>query len=486
LRVNAPFLLLPQCGKKPLRKTPFSYIIKLDKTQGAGWDPSPFFQSGKEFFVKLLIRQGRLVDPAGGIGGVMDILIENGKVAVIGSDLADSAEQYIDAHGLTVCAGLVDMHAHLREPGFEYRETVATGVQAAAAGGFTAVAAMPDTKPAIDCPQGVVFLLERSAQAGGAQILPVAALSKGCLGQEVNDYGALKAAGAVAVSDGAPVRSANLMRDAMILAHRQGLTVLACCEDPDLCQDFAVNEGRVSRHLRIPGRPAIAEELFVSREAMLAEETGAAVHICQVSTARSVAIIRRYKKKGVAITCETCPPYFTFTEEEVLNQGSSAKLEPPLRTSADVEAIIEGLKDGTIDAIASGHTPCAAEEKARPLPQAPAGMSALETTLAASLTALYHSGHMSLSDTLRKLTVNPALILRRPSKGRLSIGSDADLIIFDPDQPWVVAPERFLSKGRTTPFAGQTLKGRVKYALRGGELIYRDGGNDARPSAERS
>ena len=425
--------------------------------------------------MKLLIRQGRLVDPVGGIGGVLDILIEDGKVAVIGSDIREPSARVIDASGLTVCAGLVDMHVHLREPGFEYKETIASGARAAAAGGFTAVACMPNTRPTIDTPEGVSFVKERAALAGGAQVWPIAAVSKGQRGQEVNDYEALKAAGAVALSDdGVPVQNANLLRDAMILAHRQGLTVLSHCEDADMVQNFAVNEGRVSRQLRIPGRPAIAEELQVMRDAMLAEETGAALHICHISTAKSVASVRRFKRKGVAITCETCPQYFTFTEDEVLRQGALARVNPPLRTPADVDGILEGLKDGTIDAIATDHAPHSAEEKARPLTEAPSGMIGLETALAASLTALYHTGAMSLSDILRRMTVNPACILRMPGKGRLAIGSDADLVIFDPDEAWTVDPERFLSQARNTPFAGKQLKGKVKYTILGGEIIYKE------------
>ncbi len=425
--------------------------------------------------MRLLIRRGRLVDPVSGIGGMMDILLEDGKVAVIGSDLSSSGAQVLDAAGLIVCAGLVDLHAHLMEPGFEYRETIATGSLSAAAGGFTSVACMPDTQPPIDVPGGVSYIRQLSAQAKGAHIYPVAALSKGRNGQEPCDYEPLKAAGAVALSDAAPIRNANLLRDAMILAHRQGLTVLSCCEDPDLVQNFAINEGRVSRQLRIPGRPAIAEELQVMREAMLAEETGAAVHICRLSTAKSVAIVRRYKKKGVPITCETCPQYFTFTEDEILQQGPPARLEPPLRTPADVAGIIEGLKDGTIDAIATGHTPYAEVETSRPLVQAPAGMVGLETALAASLTALYHTGEMNLSDILRKLTINPANILRLPNAGRLAIGLDADLVIFDPEEEWTVEPQNFHSLGRNTPFAGKRLKGKVKYTLVGGKIVYQAG-----------
>ena len=426
--------------------------------------------------MKLLIRQGRLVDPVGGIGGVMDVLLDHGKVAMIGSDIREPDAQVIDASGLTVCAGLVDMHVHLREPGFEHKETIATGAAAAARGGFTSIACMPNTRPATDSPERVDYVREKAAQACGVHVWPIGAVTVGEAGETLTDFEALKHAGAVALSDdGVPVQNANLMRDGLILAHRQGLTILSHCEDADLVKNYAVNEGRVSRQLRLPGRPAIAEELMVARDAMLAEETGGAVHICHISTAKAVALVRRYKRKGVQITCETCPQYFSLTEDEILRQGALARVNPPLRTKADVEAIIEGLKDGTIDAIATDHAPHAAEEKARPLTEAPSGMVGLETALAVTLTYLYHTGEMSLSDILRKLTINPACILRLPTKGRLSIGADGDMVIFDPDQEWVVDPSRFASKGRNTPFGGKTLKGKVKYTIVGGRVVYREG-----------
>ncbi len=425
--------------------------------------------------VKLLIRQGRLVDPVGGIGGVMDILMEKGKITVIGSNINEPDAQVIDATGLTVCAGLVDMHVHLREPGFEYKETIQTGAAAAARGGFTSIACMPNTRPTVDCPEQVDYVLKQAAQACGVHIWPIGAVSKGQKGQELTDFEALKNAGAVALSDdGVPVQSANLMRDGLITAHRQNLTILSHCEDADMVKNYAVNEGRVSRQLRLPGRPAIAEEIMVARDAMLAEETGAAVHICHISTAKSVALVRRYKRKGVQITCETCPQYFSLTEDEILTKGTMARVNPPLRTWSDVEAIIEGLKDGTIDAIATDHAPHSAEEKARPLTEAPSGMVGLETALGVTLTYLYHTGELPLSDILRKMTINPACILRLPTKGRLAIGSDADLILFDPDERWTVDPEKFASKARNTPFAGMELRGKVKYTIVGGDVIYQD------------
>ncbi len=425
--------------------------------------------------MKLLIRQGRLVDPVGGIGGVMDILLEDGKVAVIGSDIRESDAEVIDASGLTVCAGLVDMHVHLREPGFEYKETIETGAAAAARGGFTSIACMPNTRPVTDTPEGIDFVKQKAAAACGVHVWPIGAVSRGQKGEELTDFEALRNAGAVALSDdGVPVQNANLMRDGLITAHRQNLTILSHCEDADMVKNYAVNEGRISRQLRISGRPAIAEELMVARDAMLAEETGAAVHICHISTAKSVALVRRYKRKGVQITCETCPQYFSLTEDEILTQGTLARVNPPLRTRADVEAIIEGLKDGTIDAIATDHAPHSAEEKARPLTEAPSGMVGLETALGVTLTYLYHTKELPLSDILRKMTINPACILRLPTKGRLSIGADGDMVIFDPAEEWTVDPERFASKGRNTPFAGKKLKGKVKYTIVGGRVIYQD------------
>ena len=424
--------------------------------------------------MKLLIQKGRLVDPVGGIGGVMDILIEDGKLAVIGSDLREPEAQVLDARGLTVCAGLVDMHVHLREPGFEYKEDIGTGTAAAARGGFTSVACMPNTRPVLDGPEQIDYVLRRASESCGVRVWPIGAVSKGEKGEELTDFEALKAAGAVALSDdGVPVQSADLMRDALIRCRRQGLTILSHCEDADMVRNYAVNEGRVSRALGLPGRPAVAEELMVMRDAMLAEETGSAVHICHISTAGSVDIVRQFKKKGVHITCETCPQYFTFTEDEVLEQGAMARVNPPLRTKKDVEAIIEGLKDGTIDAIATDHAPHSQEEKARPLAEAPSGMVGLETALGATLTALYHTGEMDLSDILKKMTFNPACILRIP-RGRLSLGGDADFTLFDLDQEWTVDPGEFASKGRNTPFAGRSLRGKVRYTIVGGKIVYAD------------
>lgn len=423
--------------------------------------------------MKLLIRHGRLIDPVSGIGGVMDILMEDGRVTALGTDVDSPDAQVLDAQGLMVSAGFVDMHVHLREPGYTHKETIATGRMAAMAGGFTTIACMPNTKPVIDTPEWVEFVRREGAKTPGTRVLPIGALTVGEQGKELTDGAALKRAGAVALSDdGRNVQSAEIMRDGLIKCKRWGLPILAHCEDEDLVKNYAVNEGPISRALGLPGRPAIAEELIVSREGMLAEETGGTVHICHVSTAKSVSLIRQFKHKGVNITCETCPQYFTLTEDDVLKKGAMARVNPPLRTKNDVDAIIAGLRDGTIDVIATDHAPHHIEEKCRGLADAPSGMVGLETALAVTLTALYHTGKMSLSGILRKMTANPAGILRIPS-GRLALGDMADVTIFDPDEPWTVRASEFRSMGRNTPFDGMEVKGKVKYTIVGGEVVYK-------------
>lgn len=422
--------------------------------------------------MKLLIKQGKIVDPVGGIGGKMDILVEDGRIACIGSQLDEPFAQVLDASGFVVSAGLIDMHVHLRDPGLTYKEDILTGTAAAAHGGFTSIACMPNTKPVADQPEVIRYILERAKEGSGVQVCPVGAVSVGEQGREMTDMRALKAAGAVALSDdGVPIMDANLMRDALMVAGRQKLAILCHEEDANMVRDYAVHEGRVSRQLGIPGRPGIAEEIMIMRDAMLAEETGQPVHICHISTARSVDIIRKFKRKGVRITCETCPQYFTFTHEQVLLQGSMARVNPPLRPTKDVEGILAGLRDGTIDCIVTDHAPHSAEEKAKPLTEAPSGMVGLETSLAVTLTQLYHTGKLSLAEIIRKMTINPARILRL-HKGSLGLGSDADLTIFDPNEEWVIDPTEFRSKGRNTPFAGMKVKGKVKYTIVGGKIIY--------------
>ena len=424
--------------------------------------------------MKLLIRGGRVIDPANGIDEQLDICIENGKIARLGKNMTVPGAQILDAERLTVAPGLVDLHVHLREPGFEAKETVATGCAAAAKGGVTTLVAMPNTKPVTDCPE-IVNLVRDKAAPTGVNVLPAGAVTVGQRGQTLTDFAALKAAGVPALTDdGVPIQNLALLRQAMREAKKLGLPLLDHCEDKDMVQNYAVNEGKVSAQLGLPGRPAIAEELQIMRDAMLAEETGAHVHICHISTGKGVDIVRRAKARRVRITCETCPQYFTLTEDEVLRQGTLARVNPPLRTQGDVEAIQAGLADGTIDAIATDHAPHTAEEKSKPLPDAPSGLVGLETSLALALTGLYHSGLLSLSRVAELMSASPAALLGL-DRGTLGVGRDADLVLFDPNEEWTVDKNSFVSKGRNTPFHGRTVRGKVKYTVSHGKIIYQEG-----------
>lgn len=431
-------------------------------------------QCQEGFPLRLLIRGARVIDPARKVDGILDISIDNGKIVQLGNNLAANGANIIHASGLAAAPGLVDMHVHLREPGFEAKETIATGCAAAARGGVTTLVAMPNTKPATDCPELVRAVRDRAARTG-VNVLPAGAVTVGQTGQALTDFAALKAAGVPALTDdGMPIQNLALLRQAMGQAKALGLPLLDHCEDRDLVQNFAVNEGRVSRQLGLPGRPAIAEELQIMRDVMLAEETGAHVHICHISTGKGVDIVRQAKARGIRVTCETCPQYFTLTEDEVLRQGAMARVNPPLRTQADVEAIRAGLADGTIDAIVTDHAPHTAQEKSRPLPDAPSGMVGLETSLALALTGLYHGGLLSLSRVLALMSASPAALLNL-DKGTLDTGRDADLVIFDPDEEWIIDKNQFASKGRNTPFHGRTVKGKVKYTISRGNIIYQEG-----------
>jgi dihydroorotase len=421
----------------------------------------------------LLIKNGRMIDPGTKTDKTADLYIKNGRIASLHELPEDpNALAFLDASGCIVAPGLVDVHVHFRDPGFLYKEDLLSGSDAAAAGGITTAACMPNTSPVIDTAEAVADIITRARNAS-VNILPYAAVTLGQKGQVLTDASILKAAGAAALSDdGMPVMNAALLREAMKTAKALDMLIISHCEDADLVRNYAVNEGAVSEKLGIPGRPAIAEELMVMRDVMLAQETGARVHIAHVSTAGSVEIVRRAKAAGVCVTAETCPQYFTLTENEVLTQGAMARVNPPLRTRKDIEAILEGLIDGTIDAIATDHAPHSTDEKAQPLDKAPSGMVGLETSLSLALTMLCHTGKLPLHRIIELMSANPSRILGI-HKGRIDTGADADLVIFDPDEPWIVDPEQFRSKGRNTPFTGMALKGKVKYTIVGGKIVYK-------------
>lgn len=425
--------------------------------------------------MRLLIQHGQVVDPVQNTMTPLDLYIENGLVAQIGTDLQVTADQVIDASQLVVAPALVDLHVHLRDPGQTEKEDIHSGALAAARGGVATLACMANTSPPLDTPEQIRYVVDKARDGCGVRVLPLGAVTRGLAGVELTDAGALVAAGAVGISDdGSNVDSALMMRRAMQQAKALGITLFSHCEDSSLAKNLAVNEGNASKNLWMEGRPAIAEELMVMRDVMLAEETGARVHICHVSTGKSVDIIRKAKRQNIPVTCETCPHYFVLTEDEVVGQGPLARVNPPLRTKKDLRAIANGIKDGTIDAIATDHAPHTMAEKSRPLDQAPSGMVGLETSLALSLTALYHSGKVYLPQLFRALSTKPAEILGTGG-GQLAVGKIADLVIFDANQEWAVNPDLFASKGKNSPYRDYLVRGRVKYTIVDGKIIFQEG-----------
>ena len=421
----------------------------------------------------LLIRGGRVY---GTSSQTADILVVGDRVARISEEIPETGEMtVVDVTGFIVAPGLVDMHVHFRDPGFQDKEDILSGASAAAAGGVTTCCCMPNTSPVVDNAEVVRYVAEKAKKAP-VRVLTYGAVTMGQKGRELADFSKLISAGAIAMSDdGNPVQSAELMHRAMLLAHECGIVLISHCEDAEMAENHAVNEGAVSRALGLPGRPAIAEEIMVTRDAMLAAATGAKLHIAHVSTAGSVDIIRKAKAAGVAITAETCPQYFTLTEDEVFRQGALARVNPPLRSESDVQAVICGLTDGTIDAIATDHAPHSAKEKELPLTESPSGMIGLETSLSITLTSLYHTGKLSIDEIVALMSVNPAQILDIDA-GTLRVGDMADIVIFNPDEEWTVDPSQLKSKSRNTPFAGMKLRGKVKYTVARGEIVYREFG----------
>lgn len=411
--------------------------------------------------MNILIKNGLIIDPANKIEEKLDILVSGNEIAKLGKPGSISAgdAKIIDAANRIVVPGLIDMHVHLREPGFEHKETIATGAAAAKAGGFTSICCMPNTKPVNDDRSVTELILSRSRNAA-ARIFPIGAITKGSQGEELTEMAILQTAGCVALSDdGRPVMNSAVMRRAMEAAGNLGLLIISHCEDSSLAEKGVMNEGAVSRSLGFRGIPSAAEYIIVARDIALAELTGCKLHIAHVSTAASVRMIHDAKARGVKVTAETCPHYFLLTDEAVRECGTMAKMNPPLRTTDDVRAVKQGLQDGTIDVIATDHAPHSREEKQEAFDKAPFGIIGLETALGLTL-KLVDEGVLSLKDAVRKLSHNPASVLNI-SKGTLSPGADADVTIIDPVEEWIVDASRFKSKARNTPFDGLNLKGRA-------------------------
>lgn len=421
----------------------------------------------------MLIKGGRVIDPVNGVDEVLDILVEDGIIVELKRvfDAVEKGVKVIDAKGKTVVPGLVDMHVHLREPGYEEKETIETGCSAAAAGGITTVACMANTLPVNDNASVTRFILDRAEAVGTIDVLPVGAVSKGLKGKELAEFGPMKEAGVVAFcDDGNPIMDSGLMRRALECSRKWGLPILSHCEDLSLSRGGVMNEGDLSRKLGFQGIPCAAEEVMVARDIILADLTGGKLHICHVSTAGSVELIRRAKSAGVRVTAETAPHYFTLTEEAVKDHGTNAKINPPLRTALDQEAIKKGLRDGTIDAIATDHAPHEAASKEVDFSRAPSGIVGLETALPLTL-RLVDEGVLSMDGAVAKLSTNPARILGL-NKGTLSKSSRADITIFDSKREFVVEKAAFRSKAHNTPFNGWKLRGVVELTIVGGRTVY--------------
>jgi dihydroorotase len=423
---------------------------------------------------KILIKGGRVISPAQQLDEICDILIERGKVAAIGKNLDGKGAEVIDASGKLVTPGLVDIHVHLRDPGLEYKEDIVSGTLSAVTGGFTSVACMPNTKPVNDNQSVTEYIQKKAAEQGHCRVFPIASITKGLAGESMTEMGELKELGVCAVSDdGKPVSNAQLMRRAMEYARPFGITIISHAEDLELVGSGVMNDGPVATELGLKGIPWVAEDAATAREVMLAEFTGAHLHVAHVSTKGSIDIVRQAKKRGVNVTCEAAPHHFTLTDEAVRGYNTNAKMNPPLRSAEDRDAVLQGIADGTVDAIATDHAPHHIDEKNVEFNLAMNGIVGLETALPLTL-RLVDNGLIDLPKAVALLTCGPADVLGLPV-GRLEEGCAADVTVIDPELLWTVEAEKLASKSKNTPFGGWQMKGAALYTIVGGKVAFKRG-----------
>lgn len=421
--------------------------------------------------MKLILSSGRILDPSQNLDREGDLVIEEGKIAGIVAPGAATGDAYRDCRGLLVTPGLIDIHVHLREPGFEYKEDIESGTRAAAAGGFTAVCCMPNTNPSIDTAAVVRQIIERAEAVGSTRVYPIGALTRNMVGDQLSEMADLKAAGAVAISDDAfPIQNSETMRRGMEYCAQLGLVLMTHNEDQSLTRGGAMNEGYTATVMGVPGLPKVAEDIATARNILLAELTGCRLHLLHISSGRSVDILRKAKARGIAVTGETCPHYWTLTDAACEGYNTNAKMNPPLREAEDVAAIKKGLSDGTIDCITTDHAPHAPYEKEREFDQAPFGILGLETSFAVTYTHLVKTGGLSLEKAVAMMSTIPARLLGIPG-GTLAVGSFADVSVFNLNTRWRVDSSSGRSKSRNTPYEGQELEGRAVFTVVGGRLI---------------
>ncbi len=420
---------------------------------------------------KLVIKGGRVIDPAQNLDEILDVLIENGKITALDKEIDTADAVVVDASGRLVTPGLIDIHVHLRDPGLEYKEDIVSGTRSAVAGGFTAVACMPNTKPVNDNHTITRYILEKARQEGACRVFPVASITKGMAGESLTEMGELKETGCCAVSDdGVPVSNSEMMRRAMEYARPFGLAVVTHAEDLALVGGGVMNDGPVATELGLKGIPWVAEDAATARDVMLSEMTGCRLHVCHVSTKGAVDIVRQAKKRGVPVTCEATPHHFSLTDEAVRGYNTNAKMNPPLRSESDRLAVLAGLADGTIDAIATDHAPHHLDEKNVEFNLAMNGVVGLETALPLSL-KLVRDGVIDLNRMVELLTCGPARALNLPV-GTLEVGTDADLTVIDPELKWTVDARQLVSKSKNTPFDGWDMQGAAVTTIVGGKAMF--------------